>query len=599
MKTGLRTIALLTALGVAAPALAAPYEIARSLQVVYDPVSREVARQWIKVVDPHPELGLSFLWEPAAGNWPGVDAEGLATGPGTLTWRIPGTAGYDPRAVQERWEGALLAGAYDGIGVLTRRDGSRLEGTWTAGLLEGNGRYMDAAGTLYEGLFRAGLPDGEGTRRSPDGRIYRGGFADGKPHGQGQITLPGGQVYTVVMKHGHEISSTRPAEISDSTLSGLLKAQGGGDAGKVGVAVVIDGRMTLQQSLQYTYYPGDDVIEIFPADEDMAKIWAGGGEVRFPTFFLESTREDWLATRAFVSIGVATQDGAPVRFGSLKLVVDSSRPHLRPMLNVVPHYGCIGTRPDFQFENYGWGPVENPRLRVRFANPDTYDLNGTLAERPSTRWFDVAVSGFDQGTDVDLRAALAQAGVDLATLSGNRFSCPSRDQLAACKANLLASVPMGELAGYVGGDTDLATSAIAELTYDWTDADGRIWPLTEVYEAAISLARIEIAIPMAEMGDGGPYATLAPQFIEIRLQDRGDSYAYELPLRGNPNTAQITAQLQFSAERSSLHVMHVEAAFADGSIRSSKPIDLFFLSPRKPQFQSTIATGACFLSADY
>ncbi|MCR8723814.1 MORN repeat-containing protein [Frigidibacter sp. ROC022] len=576
----------------ATAATAAPAIVSR-IQVLYDPVSRSVSRQKVSVVDPHPELKLEFLWEPASGNWPGVDAEGLASGPGVLTWRVPGTASYDPRAVHDRFEGTLKAGAYDGPGLLTRRDGSRWEGTWVAGLMEGDGSHRDAEGNLYEGPFHKGLAEGTGTWRSREGWIYTGGFRAGLRDGSGEITLPGGQRYEVVMRRGVEMSSTRPAEITDSTLAGLLPAQGGGSAGKVSISVVTDQRIAQNQGVPYIHYLGDGALQIYPQDEHLAAAWAGNGTAQVPYQFLENTRQDWQDTRAFLSIDLATDDASRVRIESLKLAVDYSEPHLRPMLSVAEHQGCIGTQPDFEMTNYGWGPVENPRLRVRFANPDTLNYENIPAT-PATAAYDVPISGFDQGTDVDLRDVLTRAGVDLATLSGHRFTCPSYDDLDRCRANLIASVPMGELTGFVGGGSNLQTVALGELTYDWTDARGEVQTLTETFHTYINLARIELPDMMAEMGAGGPYATQAPQFQEIKLRDQGTDYAIDLPIRGNPNISTLRAQVQLWAERSSLHAMHVEATFADGSIRNSLPIYLFYISPRTPEFVSSIRPGACF-----
>src|SRR5690606_13988385 len=73
---------------------------AERVQVIYDAESRSVSRVTVKIVDPHPELGLDFVWEPAAGNWPGVDPKtGLASGSGKLTWRVKGSPNYDPATV--------------------------------------------------------------------------------------------------------------------------------------------------------------------------------------------------------------------------------------------------------------------------------------------------------------------------------------------------------------------------------------------------------------------------------------------------------------------------------------------------------------------
>ena len=60
--------------------------VQEKLHVIYDPVSREVTRRVVRVFDPHPEMALDFVWEPAAGNWPGVSPEGFANGQGKLSW---------------------------------------------------------------------------------------------------------------------------------------------------------------------------------------------------------------------------------------------------------------------------------------------------------------------------------------------------------------------------------------------------------------------------------------------------------------------------------------------------------------------------------
>ena len=72
-----------------------------------------------------------------------------------------------------------------------------------------------------------------------------------------------------------------------------------------------------------------------------------------------------------------------------------------------------------------------------------------------------------------------------------------------------------------------------------------------------------------------------------------------LPLRGNPNAARFEARARLWTERSSYHALHVEARFADGSVRSSLPMTLFYLSPRKPDYQPGYPTGACFVNGDY
>ena len=58
---------------------------AEHVQVVYDAATRSVSRTKVRVVDPHPEKNLDFVWDPDAGSLPGVDPETqAASGKGRL-----------------------------------------------------------------------------------------------------------------------------------------------------------------------------------------------------------------------------------------------------------------------------------------------------------------------------------------------------------------------------------------------------------------------------------------------------------------------------------------------------------------------------------
>lgn len=139
-----------------------------------------------------------FDGSPAANEqvlWTGACADGFATGPGTLVWRVDGQ-------VVETVRGALSAGKLDGAGVIIEQDGSSYAGDWKAGVKsgrgvqieangdtyegdwaddrrDGQGTYKFAAGGGYEGTFRAGLPDGPGTLRGKDGGAVQGEWHEG------------------------------------------------------------------------------------------------------------------------------------------------------------------------------------------------------------------------------------------------------------------------------------------------------------------------------------------------------------------------------------------------------------------------------------
>ena len=138
--------------------------------------------------------------------------------------------------------------------------------------MEGEGRFMDAGGTLYEGPFHRAAPRARACCARPRAGYIAGGFHLGLRDGAGHVLLPGGQEFDVVMRAGDEVSSTRPEVIADSTLGGLLPAQGGGgDAGKAQISVVTDARISLQQDIVYTHYS---------TGSDAAALSAGPGPAR-------------------------------------------------------------------------------------------------------------------------------------------------------------------------------------------------------------------------------------------------------------------------------------------------------------------------------
>lgn len=586
--------------GAAVPAsIPAPGAVLQRVQVLHDPANGTVARRLVKVREAFPGEGLQFLWEPAEG--PGLDAGGFASGPGRLLWRIPGAASYDPRALAARFEGTLRAGAPQGQGRLTLRDGSWRDGEWQAGLQQGEGRWSRPDGSLYEGGFVGGLPEGAGVLRAAAGWIYRGPFRAGLPEGEGRLRLPSGEERAVTMRAGEEIKP-RPPE--DRPL--LMQ---GGEAARVQISVVTNARIALQQSLSYTHYNSGEALQIYPQDEvgnsqELLDLWSGTGTMGLPWLLGEMTPADWLATRAFLDITLETSDGGRVRVEELRLALDRSLPWLRPMLEPHSEYGCVGSRPWFELVNAGWGAVENPQLRVRFAMPPGWDAEAgvEIAAGPPTGWFDAQVPGFDAGTTVDLRPALEAAGVDLATLEGNRFTCPGPDDLASCAANLLQSVPLGALAGAVSVDDGgrLLSEVQGELSYQWRDGDGVLQQAVEGFSLPVTLAVIELPSIAAEMGAGGAFSTPAPEFQEIELPIEGQDLQLALPLRGNPDRARAEAHVQLFAQRSSIHLLRIEAQLGDGSVASSMPLQLFYLSPRDTSgWRSARRPLGCFLPTEF
>ncbi len=564
---------------------------AERVQVIYDAATRSVSRVAVRVVDPHPALGLDFVWQPDAGNWPGVDAESkLATGKGTLTWRVKGSANYDPATIFSTYRGELVAGAPEGRGRLERRDGGVMEGSWKAGKLDGAGISLDAAGNRYEGSFVAGVPEGEGRLMARDGSIYRGGFRAGLKHGAGTLRLAGGTEIRSVWRDGVDTVARHPAALADATVGGLLKAQsGGGDAGKVEMSVVIDQRITDQQEVKYQHLVRDEDIAIYPVDDAINELWNGDGMISQD---LTPFSVDTDSIFAFVEVEMKTTDQSRVKVDSMELEVAWSDAYRKPMLSLQQHIGCVGFRPTFNFMNHGWGAVKNPRMTVRFTSPEKPD--------EASPDYQVALDGFEEGTDVSIRSALEEAGVDARALETERFKCDSFDKLNVCKAQVFNKVGFGAIADFVSGDQVLSTNATGEISYDYSDDRGETYSATERFEVPISLAVIEIPESVAECGDGGGMAADALRYIDVELPTGKENYAIDLPIRGNKNVKDYTARLKVFSEMSSLHSFTPVMKFADGSTRRTKPITLFYYKPKPwPDFFSQVQLPQCYLDPGF
>ena len=597
----LRTVTLALMLAtLALPALADPAPvIAQRTQTLFDPTTRSVRRAMVRVVDPHPDLKLSFVWEPATGNRPGIDADGFATGAGRLTWLIPGAAAYDPRAVNDAFTGTLRAGRPEGAGVLARRDGARWQGNWIAGVMQGPGSLTDADGNRYEGPFVDGLPQGLGIWRDQAGWTWTGGFAAGLRQGAGRLVLPGGQARDAVMDRGVETGATGPL-VADATLSGLLKAQDGGDAGRTEISLITDARVSLEDSLPYTHFIGDGTIRIYPQPDEFNGIWNGNGKMAVPYVFHEYGPEDWLDSRAYLDWGLSVTSGGKARLTSLTLAVDQAQPNLRPMLEAEPHFGCIGLRADFDIVNFGWGGVENATLDVRFANPDSYDYAHPDADRPSGAVHSQDIGAFDSGADIDLRGLLQAVGVDTETLYAQRFGCASADEMDGCAQNVMDKVAFGDLTPYVAHDSSgaMTTDLLGTLSYTWTDSDGAVQQASEAFRVPVQLTIIEKPAEAAEMGDGGAFAAQAPTFTDVELPVSAEGARIDLPVRGNPSFTSLKGGIKLWSRQSEFYGFHLEAAFADGSIRSSAPAWLFFVAPRPLTFQTAITPATCYLDPE-
>ena len=86
-------------------------------------------------------------------------------------------------------------GRREGLGTLTRADGSYYYGMWVGGKRHGRGREVTVNGLVFEGEYKDDFKNGEGEESHQCGYSYKGQFQAGKKHGQGQQVYPSGDTY--------------------------------------------------------------------------------------------------------------------------------------------------------------------------------------------------------------------------------------------------------------------------------------------------------------------------------------------------------------------------------------------------------------------
>lgn len=578
-----------------ADAAAADGAWAERVQVLYQAETRSVVRAKLRVWDFHPGLNLDFTWEPAAGETAALGPDGTVNGEGRLVWRVRGSASYDPQTVFSSYSGRLADGRPNGWGRLALRSGEIFEGTFRDGLLDGEGTHVDEAGNRYDGVLRDGVPEGRGRLMLTTGEVYSGPFRDGLREGSGETLLPGGTRYTSQWAQGVERAGARPDALADAGVGGLLKADStGGSAGRVELSVALDGRMNQQSvennGMSYAQTVRDEDIAIYPQDQDMNAAWNGTGEVTTSAYAFD--RFEWDSEPAFVEVGVKTTDGKRVRLDDIKLDVATSQAYRKPMLSLIQHKGCVGFRPTFSIVNHGWGDPRNTVLSVQFT--------GETPDGPASRAFSVPVADFSKGIDVSIDGALREAGVDTAKLAAKRYPCRSKEGIDVCRAQMFNDVGFGEVADYVwsGGISgeEYSTTATGRIDYDWSDDAGQTYHASEKFRVDIALATIEISKELAECGDGFGGSPEARRYQDVHLEPGRDNYSIDLPIRGNRNVSSFQARLKVFAPMSSFHQFRVAARFADGSVRESKPVTLYFYRPRPSDFVPATAPASCYLS---
>ena len=143
----------------------------------------------------------------------------------------------------------------------------------------------------------------------------------------------------------------------------------------------------------------------------------------------------------------------------------------------------------------------------------------------------------------------------------------------------------------------LSTTAVGTIEYDWSDDGGQGFHASEAFRAPIQLAVISTPKEIAEGGDGFGSPPEARRYQDIHMEPGRTDYSFDLPIRGNRNLSSYQARLKLLAPMSSVHQFRIAATFADGSVRESKPVTLFYFRPKPSAFQSRAEPdpASCYL----
>ncbi len=553
--------------------------------------SPRAERRSVGVFDPHPELGLDFAWAPENPGEP-ADGEGLATGKGKLTWRIGGSADYDRAAVHSTYEGEMARGRPNGQGRLTVRDGSMMEGNWADGRLEGDGESVDAAGNRYQGAFHEGLPEGQGRLYLANGNIYQGAFKVGKRDGEGTMRLAGGGTY-VGRWADDRFAGIIPADLPDALAGGLtVTASQGGDAGRVEFGIGVDRRVTMQEeSVRYAQEDAETGTLIRPDSPTLWDRWNGRYTVHIEPYWADYDNVvNYYESHVWLSGEIVSTDGKPFTLKEIEVDVKSSAVFRKPLFAIDGEFGCTSYRPTFKLFNSGEGKAYNASLVFAFTSRDG---------RTRSQTFRKPLGDIAGWAPVNVGDEIAALAGDAGYLKSTHFVC-NGDK--ACETDPVSRMRIGDMARFAfpsggldisfgpGGnltDRHIVTRIDGTLEYEWKGDGGSVFKAAEPLEAYVALGSIGNFEKLAECGAGFGGSPEAPEFLAVDLRDKGKDYSFTFPVRGKKSKTSHKVMLNLMAPRSSVHDVIVRARFADGTVRSSKPlyVKYFRIPEGEPAFE--------------
>lgn len=520
------------------------------VQLVWNPVTRRLERLSLTAWDPIPSLSLELQWLP---DDPADNRAGPISGRGTLSFRKPAAASYDPSATLAQYRGVLRDGRAEGLGEFLDRTGFSYSGAWHLGLMEGQGRLVSANGDEYVGAFTAGRRDGKGVFTDATGQVFDGRFVDGVE--ADGVTL-------------QRTAGTYP--VYDDLRIGVVteRRPHNYDLGF--------------DPMSYTSKASGDTLDILPDDQRLLDVWHGNVPITMTDAELTAF-DDPSTTPSFL--------GAYERFDPLSLVFelengstetisvvggfldvgDSARDG-EPAVQVrrVPSDPCSGIIdfvPKFYIDNFGWAQVDNATLNISA---------GSIDGRKEGTPLSVPLGAIKDTTTASVADQLQSLGLDTAFVAENKLHCTDPNDERLCLAELKQSGHFGKLANFISLDyTTVYTAVIGTLDYDWTASDGITSHKSSPFQVNLPVATVAND---AECGEGGEIIPVRHDPFQLHLDEK--NYKLALPFSGDvtPGFTQRW-RIELSAKETSLHDFQIVLLLSDGRQVASRPIHLTYFMP--------------------
>lgn len=555
------------------------------VQLVWNPTTRQLERVSYTAWDPIPSLGLDLQWVP---DDPTAIAPGPISGKGTLTFREPGAAAYDPSGTVAQYRGTLSDGRAYGLGQFLDSGGFAYEGDWRDGLMDGTGRLSLANGDEYVGQFLAGRRQGKGVFIDSTGAIYDGEFLAGEPDGEGLFVPASGDAYRADWDKGEEVPGTRNLlPIGLVPYPRIANAQFAEIDG-VRIGVVAERRPHNYElgidPLSYTSKSDGQLLNILPDDQRLLDVWHGNVPINMtadeifafdssstvPSFLGPYERFDPLSL--VFEIENSTVDPLSVVGGYINVTQSARNREPAMQVRPVPRDPCSGQvefEPKFFIDNFGWASADNAAINVTAGSVDGRSQGAPLS---------VPLGSIAESNLADVTAELTALGLNTDYVAHNKLVCTDPNDERLCLGELRQSGHFGQLGDFISLDYLTVTVAIAgTLDYDWSASDGAVSHKSSPFSVILPIASVASD---AECGEGGEIIPVSHDPFMLHLDDA--NYKIAIPFAGDVEPGFTSRwRIELQAPETSEHDFQLVLLLADGQQVASRPVHLtYFIPPR-------------------